>query len=72
MLWPSRCFRRLHYQQYFGTVASADKAINYHNVIVAVAKANELRARLLLQYTHEYEQYYEEQVNFFLFCYFYL
>ena len=43
-----------------------------HNVIVAVAKTEELRARLLLQYTHEYEQYYEEQVNFFLFCYFYL
>ena len=55
------CFRRLHFHQYFGTVSSADKAVNCRNVIVAVAKAEELRARLLLQYTHEYEQYYDEQ-----------
>jgi len=55
------CFRRFHFHQYFGTVSSADKAVNCRNIIVVVAKAEELRARLLLQYTHEYEQYYDEQ-----------
>jgi STAM-binding protein len=56
----------------FASVSVSDRALNAQKLREVLPKAEKLKSRLLEQYTHEYKQYYEEQVNFFLFCYFYL
>ena len=44
---------------------------NTKKVIEVTPKAEDLRTRLLEQYTHE-KEHWEEQVIFFLLCYLYL
>ena len=56
----------------FGSVSVSDRALNAQKLREVLPKAEKLKTRLLEQYTREYKQYYEEQVNDFLFCYFYL
>lgn len=56
----------------FTSVSVSDRALNAQKLREVLPKAEKLKTRLLEQYTHEYKQYYEEQVNLFLFSYFYL
>jgi hypothetical protein len=54
-------YRRLNFEQYFGTLPSAEKAMIYRDVSATVPKTKDLRAYLLLKYKDEYKQYSEEQ-----------
>jgi len=48
----------VHFHPDFATISLQDRAVSSHKVIAAVAKAEQLRARLLQQYTDENKQYY--------------
>jgi len=56
----------------FASVSVSDRALNAQKLREVLPKAEKLKSRLLEQYTNEYKQYYEEQVNIYLFCYLYV